>query len=95
MDPKIFDFEVGVPVAQTVSPAGRVQPGQLPSTKVARTVYHGPYEGLGAGWGEFHAWIVANGHTLAADLWEYYVAGPESSPNPDQWRTELNQPVLG
>jgi len=25
-------------------------------------------------------WIAANGHTPAEDLWERYVAGPESGP---------------
>ncbi|HVW84980.1 MAG TPA: GyrI-like domain-containing protein [Bryobacteraceae bacterium] len=95
MDPKIFDFEIGVPVAQPVTAAGRVQPGELPATTVARTVYRGPYQGLGAAWGEFGAWIAANGHTPAADLWECYVSGPESSPNPADWRTELNRPLIG
>ena len=95
MDPKIFDFEIGVPVAKPVSPAGRVQPGQLPATMVARAVYHGTYEGLGPAWGEVHAWIAANGHTPAPNLWECYVAGPESSPDPAEWRTELYQPLIG
>ena len=61
MDPSIFDFEVGVPVAKPVAPAGRVKPGELPATTVARTVYHGGYEGLGAAWGEFGKWIAASG----------------------------------
>lgn len=93
MDPNIFDFEIGVPVTSPVAAAGRVQPGELPATKVARTVYHGPYEGLGDAWGEFSAWIAAEGHTPAPDLWECYVSGPESSPDPANWRTELNRPL--
>lgn len=52
MDPDTFDFEIGVPVTAPVSAAGRVKPGQLPATMVARTVYHGPYEGLGPAWAE-------------------------------------------
>jgi effector-binding domain-containing protein len=95
MDPGIFDFEIGVPVTKPVTPVGRVQPGQLPATKVARTVYRGPYEGLGAAWGEFGAWITASGHKPAPDLWECYVSGPESSPDPANWRTELNRPLIG
>lgn len=95
MDPAIFDFEICVPVSAPVAPVGRVQPGELPAKRVARTVYHGPYEGLGPAWGEFHAWISAHGHTPAQDLWECYVAGPESSQNPANWRTELNQPLIG
>jgi effector-binding domain-containing protein len=94
MDPDTFDFEVGIPVAEPISPSGRVKPGELPARTVARTVYHGAYEGLGQAWGEFGAWVAANGQTPAPDLWERYVAGPESSPDPANWRTELNQPLL-
>jgi effector-binding domain-containing protein len=94
MDPGIFDFEISVPVTTPFVAAGRVKPGRLPATTVARTVYHGPYEGLGAAWGEFEAWIRANGHTPASDLWECYVAGPESNPDPATWRTELNRPLI-
>ena len=95
MDSGMFDFEVGVPVLAPVAPAGRVQPGQLPAARVARTTYHGPYEGLHAAWREFGALARAQGHKPAAGLWECYVVGPESSPDPADWRTELNQPLLG
>ena len=95
MDPDTFDFEVGVPVTAPVVAVGRVKAGQWPAMKVARTVYHGEYEGLGAAWGEFDAWIAAQGLTPGPDLWECYVAGPESSPDPSTWRTELNRPLTG
>ncbi|HVT60042.1 MAG TPA: GyrI-like domain-containing protein [Thermoanaerobaculia bacterium] len=95
MDPDTFDFEVGVPVTAPVVAAGRVQAGQLAATKVARTVFDGDNAGLGAAWGELNAWIAANGHTPGPDLWECYVAGPESSPDPATWRTELNRPLTG
>jgi len=93
MDPQTFDFEICVPVTTPVAATGRVQPGELPAAKVARTVYRGPYEGLGAAWGEFDAWIAANGHVSGADLWECYQVGPESSPDPANWRTVLNRPL--
>ena len=95
MDPDVFDFEIGVPVAAAIARTGRVQPGELPAATVARTVYHGPYEGLGRAWGEFDAWIAAEGLTPAPDLWECYVSGPESGPDPAAWRTELNRPLIG
>jgi effector-binding domain-containing protein len=94
IDQEVFDFEICVPTAVPVVAAGRVKPSQLPATTVARTVYHGGYEGLAAAWGEFDAWIAAHGHTGAMDLWECYLAGPESSPDPAQWRTELNRPLM-
>ncbi len=93
MDPEVFDFEVGVPVDTPVKAAGRLQPGSLPATTVARTVYRGPYEGLGDAWGEFERWIAAAGHASAPDLWECYVVGPESGPDATRWATELNRPL--
>jgi effector-binding domain-containing protein len=90
-----FDFDICVPVAAPVAAAGRVRPGRLPAARVARAVYRGPYEGLAAAWGEFHAWVVANGHTPRADLWECYLVGPESGDDPAGWRTELNRPLVG
>ena len=90
----VFDFEIAVPVGKPVAPAGRVQPGSLPVATVARAVYNGPYEGLGAAWGEFIQWIEKNGHTPMTDLWECYAVGPESGPDSSKWQTELNQPLV-
>ena len=91
MDPKVFDFEVGVPVKSPVKATGRVKPGELPAATVARTVYRGPYEGLGNAWGEFDSWITENKHEPAPNLWESYVTGPESGSDP---ATELNRPIV-
>jgi effector-binding domain-containing protein len=95
MDPKVWDFEICVPVASPVSATGRVKPGKLPASKVARTVYHGPYEGLGEAWGELGAWIKAQGLKPAEDLWEVYAIDPGSEPDPSKWQTELNRPLKG
>ena len=95
MEPGIFDFELGLPVSAPVTPGGRVEAGELPAARVARTILHGGYEGLHAAWAELDAWIAANGHTPGPELWERYLAGPESSPDPATWRTELNRPLVG
>ena len=94
MDPDIFDFEIGLPLTTPISPVGRVEPGQWPPATVARTIYQGDYEGLGPAWAEFDAWIAAEGHTPGPDLWESYLAGPESNPDPTTWRTELSRPLI-
>ncbi len=93
MPPDMFDFELGVEVAAPATSAGRVKPGVLPAAKVARTIYHGPYQGLPGAWGEFVDWMKANGYEQAEDLWEVYSVGPQSSPDPANWRTELNRPL--
>jgi len=94
MDPASFEFDICVPVSAPVAAVGRVKPGQRPAIKIVQTTYRGPYEGLGDAWGEFLAWIEAGGHKTAKDFYECYAAGPESSPNPADWRTELSRPVI-
>lgn len=93
-DAQTFDFELGIPVDAPVSAAGRIRASQTPAAKVLRAVYRGPYEGLYDAWKEFGHMLAATGHTRAqGGQWESYVTGPESSPDPANWRTELNLPL--
>lgn len=94
-DPATFDFEISVPVGRPVTPSGRVRPSTRPAARVARTVYHGPYEGLGAAWGELKGWIGERRLVEAPTLWEVYLTDPSADPDPATWRTELNQPLAG
>jgi effector-binding domain-containing protein len=89
-----FDFEVCVEVATPIEAAGRVRPCVWPSMRVVQTVYQGDYSGLPGAWGEFEAWIAAQGLRKATDLWERYVINPDSNKNPAEWRTELNRPLM-
>ncbi|HEY6879355.1 MAG TPA: GyrI-like domain-containing protein [Polyangiales bacterium] len=83
-----FDFEIAMPVAQACKPIGRVKMSQLPAGKVARTVYHGAYEGLGSAWGEFIAWAQQNDVPYTGEFWEQYTVGPEAG-DEEQYRTTL------
>ena len=78
-----------------VTPSGRVRPGRMPAMRVARTIYSGGYDGLGAAWGAFTRWIDEQGYRAADDFWEVYRVGPESSLDSANWRTELNRPLVG
>lgn len=89
-----FDFEVGVVLPKPIAPSARVRPSVWPALRVARTIYRGSYEGLGAAWSEFLDRIEADGHTPTADLWERYSIGPETTNNAAEWQTELTQPLL-
>ena len=91
---EVFDFEICLPVATPVAPADRVKPGQWPAMKIVQTTYHGGYEGLGSAWGEFIGVIKAAGHKTADGLYESYVIGPETSPDPAAWRTVLSKGLL-
>jgi effector-binding domain-containing protein len=93
MRPDVYDFEVGVPVSAAVVPTGRVIASELPAVTVVRATYQGNYDGLAAAWGQVDAWLKSTTYSPADDLWETYVAGPESGPDPSRWRTELNRPL--
>lgn len=92
-DPKVFDFRVCLPIAKDFTPTGRVQPGQMDGRKIARTIYRGPYENLGAAWGVFGTWLKDRGHTPEEDFWARYLRGSEKSDDPAEWETELNRPL--
>lgn len=88
-----FDIEVGFPVGLPIAPRGRVIPGELPGGLVAVTVYRGNYDGLFAAWTEFgrqaKRLMEREGLSRGDTLWESYVVGPESEPDPANWKTEL------
>lgn len=94
MEPGIFNFHVGVPVHGPVTPAGRVKAAELPAAQVARTVYTGPYEGLGEAWERFVDQLKAGGYQLGPSLWERYLTDPPQVPDASQHQTELNHIIL-
>lgn len=94
MKPGIFNFDVGVPVSAPVAETGRVKPGELPGAVVMRTVFTGPYEGLGQAWEDFQELVKEEGRTLGPNLWERYLQGPEAGGDPSTYRTELNQTIV-
>jgi effector-binding domain-containing protein len=94
MLPDTFDFDIGVPVSGPVTPAGRVEAGELRAARVVRSVQRGGYETLEAGWGELMRWVDTQDLRCAPDLWEVYKKGPESGLDPSLWETELNKPLL-
>ncbi len=97
MSDTLFDFEVGFPVTSDVKPTGRVRQGSLPSVMVAKSTYHGDYEGLYRAWQQFNEVagkeLAARGFERGSSIWENYTRGPECDPNPSTWRTELFVPL--
>jgi effector-binding domain-containing protein len=93
MPGEVFELEIGFPVDADVRASGRVVAGALPALRVARTIYRGPMEGLGAAWGELKAWVAANGLATRPFIWENYLVGPGDTPQASSWQTELNWPL--
>lgn len=85
-----FDFEIGFPVAKAITETGRVRNSVLPSWRVARCVYQGPYEGLAQAWTALQQWVRENGHGESGRFWESYLNNPNEVKSPSEYRTELN-----
>ncbi len=88
-----FDLELGLPVSFPIRPSGRVDPGQLPDTTVARAIHHGPLTHLSDAWADLDRWIASRPHRPATDLWERYITDPTTVTDPSQYQTELNRPL--
>lgn len=89
-----FDFEICLPVSSELTATGNVKASEFPAATMARTVYCGSYDGLGAAWSELGAWIALKGHTAESDFWERYLEGPETTAEPADWQTELIRPLV-
>jgi len=85
-----FDFEIGFPISRAIKPEGRVISSKLPSVKVVRSVYQGPYEGLAQAWPVLQKWVRENGHGETGRFWERYLNNPNDVMDPKDYRTELN-----
>lgn len=92
MEPQV-DLEIGVAVAEPITAAGRVQPGELPGGRVATTMHQGPYEKLSESYDVLYRWITENGMQPSGAMWETYLTDPSAEPDSSKWLTELHQPV--
>jgi effector-binding domain-containing protein len=67
---------------------------ETPRSEIQNVMGPGIGEAIADAWHDFAGWIEANGYTTAEDLYECYIVGPESSPDPADWCTELSRPVI-
>jgi hypothetical protein len=83
------NVEVGVEVAGTFAPHGRVVPSTLPAGQAARAVSRGApsREGIGAAHEAVIDWCQANGHVRSGIRWEIYDHWRDD--DPDGFETEV------
>jgi effector-binding domain-containing protein len=83
-----WDVAAGFPVDAPPKPQGRVEAGTLPAGPVARVVYRGPYDGVGAAYEAVMDSIRESGDVVTGDPWECYL----DEPNVPEPRTEVFVP---
>jgi AraC family transcriptional regulator len=88
-----FDLEAGLPITEPAQGKDWITASELPAGRAATLWHVGPYEKLGEAHWALRRWVEENGHTPAGGPWEVYVTDPGAEPDPNQWRTQLFQPV--
>lgn len=91
-------FEVGFPISGTLPEPVRfgdieIVPSELPAGRIAIAKYHGGYDGLGDGWGQFLSWVDEQELEAGLPFWEAYDTEPTPEMNPDDLITGLAVPV--
>ena len=87
------ELEVGMPVAEPIEPAGRVQAAVIPGGLVAATMHSGRYEEVAPAYRSLGEWVQEHGHETAGPPREIYLVGPDQVKDPGAYRTEIVWPV--
>jgi DNA-binding transcriptional MerR regulator len=96
---RLFSHERGqatifIPVTGTVRPMGRVLSLVVPAADLAITMHAGPHTDIDRAYGSLATYVTQ--HALAVDgpIREYYLVGPQDTPDETAWRTEIGWPIF-
>ena len=83
-----------LPCDGVVRRLGRVVPFVVPATEVAIAVHGGSHNNIDLAYGALATYVTQ--HALAVDgpIREYYVIGPQDTPDETLWRTEIAWPIF-
>jgi predicted enzyme related to lactoylglutathione lyase/effector-binding domain-containing protein len=93
MPTETVDVEAGFPVAGSLADTGTVAPGTLPEADAFEAVHTGPYDTLGETYSAIQDRIREAGKNPSSAMWEFYLNGPPSEPDPSKWQTKVVWPV--
>jgi len=88
-----IDLEAGIPVRTPFESKGRVQAGQLPGGRVARTWHVGSYHELPRSYARLETWMKSQSVTARGPFWEIYWTDPGIELDPRRWHTQILWPV--
>ena len=92
--PGFVTIEAGLPVAGPAQGDGEIELGSLVGGRVATTIHKGPYDQLSQAHQAIEKWLAENGEQAAGGPWEAYVTDPGEVPDPADWETEVNWPLV-
>lgn len=87
------DVVAGFPVGRPLTPSSGLVSETLPSGAIVETIHTGSYDALAETYAKLSGWFASNGLTPSDEMWEEYLVGPESEPDPSRWQTRIVFPV--
>jgi effector-binding domain-containing protein len=88
-----IDLECGIPVSKIVKGNNSITTSVFPSNQCAAVDYYGDYQQLEDAHTTLQAWIDEHDFKLAGPPFEFYITGPRTEQNPDNWLTKIYYPV--
>lgn len=87
------DVEAGFPVRGTLADTGTVVISTLPEAEAFEAMHIGPYDTLPQTYAALQDQMKKAGKTPSDTMWEYYLNGPPSEPDPQKWKTRIVWPA--
>ncbi len=92
--PAEVDAEVCLPIERAVSTTDGIVGRVLPAATVACTLHVGPYDELHWAHAVLMDWVGDHGFDMTGPVRERYLSGPDEQVAPDEYRTELEIPIV-
>jgi DNA-binding transcriptional MerR regulator len=83
-----------IPCEGTVRAIGRVAPLVVPAIELAVLVHEGSYANIDLAYGSLATYVTRHALAVEGPLREYYLVGPQETPEESAWRTEIGWPIF-
>jgi DNA-binding transcriptional MerR regulator len=88
------DATMFIPCGEDARAVGRIAMVAVPAVELATIVHEGSHANIDLAYGSLATYVTR--HTLGMDgpLREYYLVGPQDTPDASAWRTEIGWPIF-
>jgi DNA-binding transcriptional MerR regulator len=83
-----------IPCDAQVHSIGRVGPLDVPAVELATVVHKGAHANIDLAYGSLATYVTRHELAVEGPLREYYVVGPQDTPEMSAWRTEIGWPIF-
>jgi DNA-binding transcriptional MerR regulator len=83
-----------IPCDVKVRSVGRVVPLVVPGVELATLVHKGSHDNVDLAYGALATYVTRHALAVEGPLREYYLVGPQDTPEMSAWRTEIGWPIF-